>query len=154
MREIGLYREVGREGIAMTIFKGKSVSRMGVVEGEALVTKDLIAFWAGTDWETGEIVEIGHGARGENVAGKILVFPKGKGGAGETFGYYYLARSGKAPKAMVCNSGLGQTVTGALLVDTPMIYGFKEDIVAALRTGDIVRVDTDKGEVEVVKERS
>ncbi len=54
MREIGLYREVGREGIAMTIFKGKSVSRMGVVEGEALVTKDLMAFWAGTDWERGK----------------------------------------------------------------------------------------------------
>ena len=154
MREIGLDREVGREGIAMTIFKGKSVSRMGVVEGEALVTKDLIAFWAGTDWETGEIVEIGHEARGENVSGKILVFPKGKGGAGETFGYYYLARSGKAPKAMVCNSGLGQTVTGALLVDTPMIYGFKEDIVTALKTGDMVRVDTDKGEVEVVERGS
>ena len=138
----------------MTVFKGKSVGKGGSVEGEALVTKDLIAFWAGTDWETGEIVEIGHEARGKNVAGKILVFPKGKGGAGETFGYYYLARSGKAPKAMLCNSGLGQTVAGALLVDTPMIYGFEEDIVSVLKTGDIVRVDTDKGEVELIKRGS
>jgi len=137
----------------MTIYKGKSVSKMGVVEGEALVTKDLIAFWAGTNWETGEIVEIGHEARGKNVTGKILVFPKGKGGAGETFGYYYLARSGKAPQAMVCNSGLGQTVAGALLVNTPMVYGFKEDIVGAINTGDIVRIDTDKGEVEVIKKK-
>ena len=96
-------------------------------------------------------MEIGHEDRGENVAGKVLVFPKGKGGAGETFGYYYLARSGKAPKALVCNSGLGQTVAGALLVDTPMIYGFKEDIVKAITTGDIVRVDTDRGEVNVIK---
>jgi predicted aconitase with swiveling domain len=77
-----------------------------------------------------------------------------KGGAGETFGYYYLARSGKAPKAMVCESGLGQTVVGALLVDTPMIYGFKEDIISAIRTGDTVRVDSDKGEVEVIKRGS
>ena len=138
----------------MTIFKGKSVSTMGVVEGEALVTEDLIAFWGGTDWETGEIVEIGHEARGKNVAGKILVFPAGKGGAGETFGYYYLARSGKAPKALVCNRPLGQTVAGALLVNTPMVYGFKEDIVAAITTGDIVRVDTDRGEVKVIKKGS
>ena len=35
-----------------------------------------------------------------------------------------------------------------------MIYGFDEDIVAALNTGDIVRVDTDKGEVEVIKKET
>jgi predicted aconitase with swiveling domain len=145
---------MGREESVMTVFKGKSVAKMGTVEGKALVTTDLVAFWGGTDWETGEIVEIGHEARGENVADTILVFPKGKGGAGETFGYYYLARSGKAPRAIVCQSGLGQTVAGALLTKTPMIYGFKEDIISAIRTGDIVRVDTDKGEVDVVKRGS
>ena len=99
----------------MTVFKGKSTAQLGIVEGEALVTSDLVAFWGGTNWETGEIVEVGHEARGKNVAGKILVFPRGKGGAGETFGYYYLFRSGKTPKAMVCNRGMGQTVAGALL---------------------------------------
>jgi predicted aconitase with swiveling domain len=141
---------MGGEERVMAVFKGKSVAKMGTVEGEALVTRDLVAFWAGTDWETGEIVEIAHEARGKNMADKILVFPKGKGGAGETFGYYYLARSGKAPKAIVCQSGLGQTVAGALLTKTPMVYGFAEDIVRAIRTGDTVRVDTDKGEVKVV----
>lgn len=135
----------------MSVFKGKSTGKLGVVEGEALVTTDLVAFWAGTNWETGEIVEVGHEARGKNVAGKILVFPRGKGGAGETFGYYYLYRSGKAPKAMVCNRGMGQTIAGALLGNTPMVYGFEEDVVAAIKTGDFVRVDTDKGEVEIIK---
>jgi uncharacterized protein len=135
----------------MDVLKGKSIAKMGVVEGEALVTTDLVAFWAGTNWETGEIVEVGHEARGKNVAGKILVFPRGKGGAGETFGYYYLYRSGKAPKAIICNRGMGQTVAGALLGNTPMVYGFEEDVVAAIKTGDIVRVDTDKGELEIIK---
>ena len=138
----------------MAVFKGKSVSKKGVVEGEALVTKDLVAFWAGTNWETGEIVEVGHDARGKNVAEKILVFPCGKGGAGETFGYYYLFRSGKAPKALVCNKSLGQTVAGALLADTPMVYGFEEDVVSQIRSGDIVRVDTDNGVVEIVEKGS
>lgn len=134
----------------MAVLKGKSVAKLGVIEGEALVTSDLVAFWGGTNWETGEIVEVGHEARGKNVAGKILVFPKGKGGAGETFGYYYLARSGKAPKAMISNSGLGQTVAGAILTDTPMVYGFDQDVVSVIKTGDRVRVDTDRGEVEVI----
>lgn len=127
---------------------------MGIVEGRALVTSDLIAFWGGTDWETGEVVEVGHEARGKNVADTILVFPAGKGGAGETFGYYYLARSGKAPRALVCNRPLGQTVAGALLVRTPMVYGFEEDMTVVIQTGDMVKVDTDKGEVVVTKKRA
>jgi predicted aconitase with swiveling domain len=142
---------MGREVLAMAIFKGRSVAKIGVVEGEALVTKDLVAFWGGADWESGEIVEVGHDARGQNVAGKVLVFPIGKVGGGETFGYYYLGRSGKAPKALICNRSLGQTIAGALLVGTPMIYGFKEDITAEIKTGDWVRIDTNKGEVEVLK---
>ena len=135
----------------MTVFKGKSTAKYGVVEGEALVTRDLVAFWGGTNWATGEIVEIGHEARGQNMADKILVFPRGKGGAGDTFGYYYLYRSGKAPMALICNRGMGQTVAGALLGGTPMVYGFDTDVVEAIKTGDIVRVDTDTGEIEIVK---
>lgn len=135
----------------MTAFKGQSTAKLGIIEGEALVTTDLVAFWGGTNWHTGEIVEVGHEARGKNVAGKILVFPRGKGGAGDTFGYYYLFRSGKSPKAMVCNRGMGQTVAGALLANTPMVYGFEKDIVAAIKTGDILKVDTDRGEVEIIK---
>lgn len=134
----------------MKRLEGKSIKKLGVVEGEALVTSDLIAFWAGTDWASGEIVEVGHEARGKNVAGKILVFPAGKGGGGDTFGYYYLARSGKAPKAMVCNRPQNTTIAGALLVDTPMIYGFEEKVETVIKTGDRVRVDSDKGIVEVM----
>jgi predicted aconitase with swiveling domain len=35
-----------------------------------------------------------------------------------------------------------------------MVYGFEEDIVSAIATGDTVRVDTDTGSVEVVKRSS
>jgi len=131
--------------------KGRSIKKLPTVEGEALVTTDLIAFWGGTDWESGEIVEIGHQARGKNMAGKILVCPAGKGGAGDTFGYYYLYKSGKAPKAIVCNRGQGTTLAGALLTDTPMIYGFTENVVELVSDGDIVRVDSEKGEVTITK---
>ncbi len=135
----------------MTTFKGYSVSKQETVEGEVLVTTDLIAFWAGVDWETGEIVETAHHIKGQNVSDKILVFPAGKGGAGDTFGYYYLYRSGKAPKALICNKAQSTTVAGALLTNTPMIYGFKEDVVEFSNTGDVVRVNTEKGEVEIIK---
>lgn len=134
----------------MATYKGISVSKQGTVEGKALVTTDLVAFWAGCDWETGDIVEVGHEGRGENVSERILVFPAGKGGAGDTFGYYYLYRNGKAPTALVCNRAQGTTLAGALLAGTPMIYGFDEDIVSCIKTGDMVRVDTEQGIVEVL----
>lgn len=136
------------------VIKGKSIKKQGEVQGEALVTTDLIAFWAGTDWETGEIVEVGHEARGRKIAEKILVFPAGKGGAGDTFGYYYLVKSGKAPKALICNKPQNTTIAGALLGGTPMVYGFEEDIVQLISTGDIVKVDTDTGEVQIITRRS
>lgn len=131
--------------------KGHSIKKLPAVEGEAVVTTDLVAFWGGTDWETGEIVEIGHQAKGKNMAGKILVCPAGKGGAGDTFGYYYLYKSGKAPKAIVCNRGQGTTLAGALLTDTPMIYGFKENVVEVVNDGDLVKVDSEKGEVTITQ---
>ncbi|MFX1553671.1 MAG: aconitase X swivel domain-containing protein [Promethearchaeota archaeon] len=133
------------------VLKGKSIKKLGTVEGEALVTTDLVAFWGGTDWETGDIVEVGHEAKGKNVKDKILVFPAGKGGAGDTFGYYYLARSGKAPKALICNRAQNTTIAGALLVDTPMIYGFKGDVVKLIKSGDRVRVNSDDGEIEIIR---
>jgi len=129
--------------------KGHSIKKLPTVEGEALVTTDLVAFWGGTDWETGEIVEVGHQAKGKNMAGKILVCPAGKGGAGDTFGFFYLYRSGKAPKAIVCNRGQGTTLAGALLTDTPMVYGFGQNVVELVSDGDRVKVDSETGEVTI-----
>jgi len=137
----------------MVVLKGKSVSKkLSIVEGKALVVKDLIAFWGGIDWESGDIVEIAHSGRGQNVTGKILVFPAGKGGAGETFGYYYLYRNNKTPLALICNSVQATTVAGAVICDTPMIYGFKKDILEVIQTGDYIRVNPQKEEIEIFKE--
>jgi hypothetical protein len=137
----------------MDVLKGKSVSKKHpIVEGKALVVKDLIAFWAGIDWESGDIVEVAHSGRGQNVTGKILVFPAGKGGAGETFGYYYLYRNNKAPLALICNTVQATIVTGAIICNTPMIYGFKKDILKVIKTGDRIRVNSQKEGIEIFKE--
>lgn len=135
----------------MMRLKGHSVSKdHSTVVGEALVVDDLVAFWAGVDWESGDIVEVAHSGRGKNISGKILVFPAGKGGAGETFGYYYLYRNGKAPLALLCNSVQATTIAGAVICETPMIYGFDKDILKAIKTGDKVKVDSKTGIVEII----
>jgi len=94
---------------------------------------------------------VAHSDRGQNVKGIILVFPAGKGGAGETFGYYYLYRNNKAPLALICNTVQATTVAGAVICATPMIYGFEKDILEVIQTGDYVRVNSQKGEIEIFK---
>jgi len=133
------------------MIQGHSIKKLGGVEGEAIVSPDLVAFWGGTDWESGEIVEVGHKARGKNMAGKILVCPAGKGGAGDTFGFFYLFKSGKAPRAIVCNRGQGTTLAGALLTNTPMVYGFDGDVLDLIKDGDQLRVDSEAGTVTITQ---
>ena len=136
----------------MIKLKGHSVSKdHPTVMGEALVIEDLVAFWAGVDWKSGDIVEVAHSGRGKNISGKILVFPAGKGGADETFGYYYLYRNGKAPLALLCNSVQATTVAGAVICQTPMIYGFEKDILKVVKTGDKIKVNPVNGIVEIMQ---
>jgi hypothetical protein len=134
----------------MTVFIGKSISKHKKVIGEALVTTDLIAFLSAIDYESGEIVDLGHQARGKSVADKVLVCPGGKGGAGDPFGFYFLYKSGKAPRAIVTMRPQPTMVTGALITNTPMIYGFKENVIELIHTGDSVSVDGERGEVEIL----
>jgi len=99
----------------------------------------------------GEIVEVGHKARGKNMAGKILVCPAGKGGAGDTFGFFYLYKSGKAPRAIVCNRGQGTTLAGALLTNTPMVYGFDGDVIDLIEDDDHLCIDSEAGTVTITR---
>ena len=52
---------------------------------------------------------------------------------------------------MLCNKGMGQTVAGGPAGrNPPWSNGFDTDVVAAIKTGDMVKVDTDTGEVEII----
>ena len=61
----------------------------GNARGEALVSTQAISFFGGVDPESGMVVERGHELEGQSIAGKVLVFPTGKG---STVGSYTLYR--------------------------------------------------------------
>ena len=50
----------------------------GQAEGPALCSKDPVLFYQ-TDFTTGVFREAGHDLEGKCIAGKILIFPGGKG---------------------------------------------------------------------------
>jgi len=117
--------------------KGRIINR-GVVEGEALVTKDPISFFGGVDPKTGVINDKDNELNGQSVKGKVLVFPFGKGSTVGPYTIYQLAKLGNAPKAMINRECETIVAVGCIISDIPAVDGID---LAKIKTGDRVRVD-------------
>ena len=115
------------------IFNGKA-------KGEALVTKDPISFYGGIDPEKGVITEKDHELDGESFAGKILVFPSGKGSTVGSYGLYRLKKNGVAPVGMVNKECEAIVAVGAIISEIPMVDKIDID---KIKTGDIIEIDGD-----------
>jgi predicted aconitase with swiveling domain len=132
------------------VLRGRSACR-GRVAGEALVSRDMIAFGGTPDLETGVVREPGHCLLGESLAGKILVYPTGKGSTGDPYSCYFHTKYGNAPKAIINRTANPTTVVAAIISGIPMVYGFDRDPLQVIETGDTVLVDADAGLVTVEK---
>lgn len=124
------------------ILEGRAISS-GRAEGEALVIDEGFSFLGGVDASTGELKV---GPKG-NMAGKVLVFPRGKGSTVGSFVMYDLKVHGKAPAAIINASAETIVTTGAVISSIPMVDGLD---VSLFRTGDRVRVDADEGIAEIL----
>jgi hypothetical protein len=123
----------------------------GVAEGEALVTQQAISGWGGIDAKTGTIIELRHELVGQSFAGKVLVFPGAKGSSGWSH-FFQLARiAGVAPKAMLFTRMNTKIALGAVVTRAPAVTDFDQDPFAVIETGDWIKVDADRGVVEVTK---
>ena len=71
----------------------------GKAAGRALLSSEGISFYGGVDPESGVVTEAGHPLEGRSVAGRILVFPQGKGSTVGSYTLYRLAKNGVAPAA-------------------------------------------------------
>jgi putative nucleotidyltransferase with HDIG domain len=111
--------------------------KSGHAEGEALVSPDPIGFLGGVDPDTGVVVERGHPLEGQSVAGRVLVFPTGKGSTVGSYTLYRLARNGLAPAAILNAEADPVVAVGAIIAEIPMV---DQVDVARIHTGDWVRV--------------
>ena len=123
----------------------------GVAEGEALVTQDRISGWGGIDSRTGTIVEVRHALRGQSFSGKVLVFPGAKGSSGWSNAFHLTRTFGVAPAAMLFNEMTTKIALGAVVTRAPAMTDFDRDPLTLIETGDWVRVDADRGLVEIIK---
>jgi len=116
--------------------KGR-VIKAGCARGEALVSPEPIGFLGGIDPDTGIIVEPGHSLEGQSVAGRVLVFPTGKGSTVGSYTLYRLARNGLAPAAIVNAESEPIVAVGAIISDIPMV---DQVDIAQLSTGDVILI--------------
>jgi uncharacterized protein len=116
----------------------------GRAEGEALVSRMGISFFGGVDPETGVIAEKGHDLEGCSIAGKILVFPTGKGSTVGSYTLYRLKKNGKAPTAILNAECETITAVGCIISEIPCVDHLTLDYIP---TGAHIVVDRDGVEV-------
>jgi len=136
--------------VKKTLIKGRSIFK-GVGEGEALVSKQAISFLGGVDPDTGVVIEREHELEGENITGKVLIFPGGKGSTAGSYIIYALARKGTAPQAMINLVAEPIIATGAVIGKIPLMDKLEQNPLEVIQNKDWVRVDGEKGIVEVTK---
>lgn len=113
------------------------VIEAGHAEGKALVSLEPIGFLGGVDPDTGVVIEKGHPLEGQNVAGRVLVFPTGKGSTVGSYTLYRLACHDMAPAAIVNAEADPVVAVGAVIAEIPMV---DQVDVSCIHTGDWVEV--------------
>jgi predicted aconitase with swiveling domain len=128
------------------ILSGRSICP-GKAEGEALVSRMAISFFGGVDPETGVVVERGHELEGCCIAGRVLVFPTGKGSTVGSYTLYRLKHAGAAPAAIVNAACETITAVGCIIAEIPCV---DQVALEQLRDGEWLRVDGEAGTVEPI----
>jgi hypothetical protein len=110
----------------------------GSAEGNALVTTQPISFFGGVDPDTGIVVEHGHALEGQCIAGKVLIFPTGKGSTVGSYTLYRLKKNGHAPAAVLNTVCETITAVGCIIAEIPCVDKLPID---EIPLGSLVHVD-------------
>ncbi len=119
--------------------RGRTI-RAGQAAGQALVSSAPIGFLGGVDPDSGVVLEAGHPLQGQSVAGKVLVFPTGKGSTVGSYTLLRLQRAGSAPVAIINAESEAIVAVGAIISGIPMVDQID---LSAIHDGDWVAVHDD-----------
>jgi predicted aconitase with swiveling domain len=128
------------------IYQGR-VIYSGNAEGEALVTHMGISFFGGVDPDSGMVVERDHELEGQSIAGKVFVFPSGKGSTVGSYTLYRLKYNAVAPAAIVNASCETITAVGCIISEIPCI---DQVPIEQFITGQRLRINGESGLVEII----
>lgn len=131
------------------IFTCREISP-GTAQGEILISEDQLLFYH-ADPATGIITERGHCLEGVSVKDKILVFPGGKGSSVvQMDGLYKLEQHQAAPLAFLVQEPDTVLVSGAIIMELPMVDRIEEEFYRVIQNGDRVRLDAGRQIIELL----
>lgn len=131
-------------------FKGRCLVG-GKARGEALVSARAFTFAHGVDPATGRVTDVRSDIKGENVKGKVLFYPFGKGSTTASAWFLETARLGNAPAALVTEATDLSAVIGSVLAgilygkSIPVLSSFARETYSAVRAGARVEVEGSAG---------
>ena len=120
----------------------------GRASGPALVSRQAISFLGNVNPGTGVVVDPAHELFGQSIAGKVLVFPGGKGSTVGSYVIYQLKKRDLAPAAMINLRSEPIVAVGAIISGIPLVDRVPEWILQ-IGSGTLVEVDADGGRVRV-----
>ncbi len=134
------------------MIKGHTI-QPGVVEGEAVVSNMPFSFLGDFDITSG-LVNERHELAGESIAGKILVFPSGRGSTTGALVGYYAKMFNTAPAGMICREAEPVIALNALSNRIPMVDRTDQDPISAIRTGDRILLDATQGLITILTQNT
>src|SRR5512136_1323493 len=99
----------------------------GCATGDALATSERISFLGNIDPETGIIVDPEHELYKKCIAGRVLIFPGGKGSTVGSYVIYQLKKRDLAPAAMINILSEPIVAVGAIISGIPLVDRVPEE---------------------------
>jgi cis-L-3-hydroxyproline dehydratase len=127
----------------------------GSAAGEGLMSKRAFTFAHGVEPKTGRVTDIHSEMQGANVAGRVLVYPFGKGSTTGSSWFLETVREGNGPAAILTEGPDLTAVIGSVMArilygkTIPVLSDFPKDFYASVKSGTRLLVDGDKGEVVI-----
>jgi predicted aconitase with swiveling domain/8-oxo-dGTP pyrophosphatase MutT (NUDIX family) len=115
-------------------------------QGPAMVSLKPISFLGGVAPTTGEVTDAHSPLSGQNMSGRVLAFPGGKGSTVGSYILYGLARRGRAPAAIIVERPDTIVTVGAVIGSIPAVYGIPPDV---FQDGEWIEVDGEKATARV-----
>lgn len=120
----------------------------GSAEGTALVSGEPISFWGGVCPRTGEVIDRRHELSGQNVTGRVFVFPTGRGSSTSSAILMQSIKAGVAPAAIINLRvdpmlALGSIVSDELYHRAVPIVILEQDDFSSIKQGDCLIVKPD-----------
>lgn len=125
----------------------------GEAEGQALVFSQPLSFWGGIDAESGNIIDHSHPGLGQNVAGRILVMPSGRGSSSSSSVLAEAIRRGTAPAGILLERPDPILAVGAIVAE--FLYEIRMPLVtcdiAGIASGDRIMIGVGEDVAAIVR---